>query len=258
MPASPETDRCLDSARISALARDELAFSRGPHSHASAQLIYAISGVVGVTTSRGTWIVPPNRAVWVPAEVEHATRSYGPVQFRAVFVPCGTDCALPRECCVVAVSPLLRELVLRLVALEGAGKRGPFAQRVSQLLVEELSFHGIQPLSLPMPQDARLAALCAELRSDPARRTTLEQAAASLGMSRRTFMRTFLRETGLSFGRWLQQARLMEALPLLARGRSVLSVALDCGYQSPSAFAATFRRSLGTSPRDYFSGKRDQ
>lgn len=257
MSPSPETAQRPASPRISAFARDERSFSRGPHRHASSQLIYAISGIVGVTTSRGTWIVPPNRAVWVPAEVEHATRSYGPVRFRAVHVASGTGCALPSECSVVAVSPLLRELILRLVALDGQGERGPFAQRVSQLLLEELSFHRIQPLSLPMPQDARLGALCSELRSDPARKTTLEQAAASLGMSRRTFMRLFLRETGLTFGRWLQQARLLEALPLLAAGHSVLSVALDCGYQSPSAFAATFRRSLGTSPRNYFNGQRD-
>jgi AraC-like DNA-binding protein len=232
--------------------KDAAKFSREWHRHGAAQLIYAVSGTVCVTSDAGTWVVPPNRAVWVPAGVRHATRSYGPVQFRAVFVAPGSDAQLPSRCCVVEVTPLLRELILRLAALGGDQKSGDFEQRIAQLLLDELSFLPIQPLNLPMPGDVRLARLCAEIQDHSQSDATLEDTASKLGMSRSTFMRHFQRETGMSFGQWRRQARLLKSLRLLAQGRSILNVALDCGYQSPSAFTAAFRRILDKSPRDFF------
>jgi AraC-like DNA-binding protein len=128
---------------------------------------------------------------------------------------------------------------------------GSFASRVVDLLLDELRPLPEQPLSLPMPEDPPLCELCAAIALDP-RRVSLKQIASKLGMSRSTFMRHFCKATGMSFGRWHQQARLPKSLSLLAQGRSVLETALACGYESPSAFTAMFRRTLGKTPRDYF------
>lgn len=237
---------------VTAIAQDDVSFAGPPHRHQDAQLIYARSGVVSVSTESGTWIVPPNRAVWVPPMVEHATRSHGPVEFRAIFVRPDAAGSLPGACGVVEVSPLLRELILRLVELQGRDITD-FSRRVCELLLEELTFLPAEPLNLPMPSDRRLRDLCQALQSDPGMALALVDAASRTGMSRRSFMRHFEHETGMTYGRWRQQARLLAALPALAGGQPVLSVALDCGYQSASAFAATFKRSLGRRPSDYFN-----
>ncbi|MCO7735963.1 helix-turn-helix transcriptional regulator [Brucella intermedia] len=236
---------------ISAIAQDDASFAGPPHRHRDAQLIYARSGVVTVATENGSWVVPPNRAVWVPSMVEHATRSHGPVQFRTIFIHPDAARSLPSACGVVEVSSLLRELILRLVELQDRPAT-PFAHRVCELLLEELTFLPAEPLSLSMPSDHRLRTLCQTLQVQPDTELSLDAAASQTGMSRRSFMRHFERETGMTYGRWRQQARLLAALPALAAGVPVVTVALDCGYQSASAFAATFKRSLGRSPASYF------
>ena len=109
----------------------------------------------------------------------------------------------------------------------------------------------ILPLHLPEPREASLLALCRHIQATLAQ-PTLEQASAHLSVSGRTLSRRFQRETGLHFSDWVRRARLLAALNALATGRSVLEVALDLGYDSPSAFSAMFRR-LGVAPSDYFS-----
>ncbi len=57
----------------------------------------------------------------------------------------------------------------------------------------------------------------------------------------------------MSFDAWRRQLRLQTALTWLAVGRPVTTVALDLGYDSPSAFIAMFRRALGQTPGQYFA-----
>ena len=81
------------------------------HLHPEHQLIYASRGVMSVWTSKGTWIVPPQRAVWIPAKTPHAITMHGAVSMRTLYVKPNL-LRLARNCCVVHVSPLLRELIL--------------------------------------------------------------------------------------------------------------------------------------------------
>lgn len=200
-------------------------------------------------------MVPPSRAVWVPAGVAHETRSHAAVQFRALLIDPTEAPGLPDTCAVVAVTPLLRELILRLAALADTPRPPGFGPAVTHLLLLELAFLPVEPLSLPRPRHLRLQRLCQGIRDDPAASTSVIAAAAALHMSRSSFMRLFQRETGMGFAHWRQQARLLHALAVLAEGQSILNVALACGYDSPSAFAAMFRRSLGRPPSDYFANR---
>lgn len=236
---------------VSAIAQDDTAFSGPPHRHPDSQLIYAKSGVVSVTTDNGTWVVPANRAVWVPSMTEHATRSHGAVEFRTLFIHPEATPSLPDICGVVEVTPLLRELILRMVQLNDEPIT-PFARRVSELLLEELTLLPAEPLNLPIPTNPRLRNLCLKLQQSPEMNISLEEAALLTGMSRRSFMRHFEEATGMTFGRWHQQSRLLAALPALAQGQTIISAALDCGYQSVSAFTNAFKRSLGRTPSEYF------
>lgn len=238
---------------IAAMAKDFPDGSRvAPHRHRRAQLVFAAQGVMEVWTPSGSWVVPPNRAAWMPAETEHAIRSRGSVAMRTLYVRADIAQGLPPHCCVIAVSPLLRELILRAVELpllyDEAGPEG----RIMALILDEIRALPALPLHLPWPSDARLKRLCAAIQEDPASERTLEEWALGVGASSRTLARLFRKETGMSFGAWRQQVRLVDALGRLATGQKVTAVALDLGYQSPSAFTSMFRRALGRAPTRYF------
>jgi AraC-like DNA-binding protein len=224
-----------------------------PHSHERAQLVFAESGVMHVTTGDGVWVVPPNRALWIPGGTEHSIRMPTPVSMRTLYIDPAEAPDLPARVSVVAVSPLLRELILQAAAMpvlyDPAGRDG----RIMALILDEIRALSAMPLHLPMPRERRLAALAERILASPAETWTLERCAGELGCSERTLARLFRRETELSFGAWLRHARLMAALTLLARGFKVTAVALDCGYETPSAFTLMFRRMMGTPPSRYFA-----
>ncbi|WP_343713231.1 helix-turn-helix transcriptional regulator [Inquilinus sp.] len=221
------------------------------HSHRRAQLIHAISGVMTVHAAPGSWVVPTGRAVWMPGGIEHEIRTASPIRMRTVFVEPDARPDLPRDCRVLQVSPLLRELVIAAMDLPLAYELGGRDQRIMELILDELRLATVLDLHVPIPRHPRLAALCGRFVADPSRPAEMEGWARSLAMSSRTMARLFRRETGMSFGDWCRRARVLLSLPRLAEGRSILEVALEHGYDSPSAFAAMFRRELGVPPSAY-------
>jgi AraC-like DNA-binding protein len=109
------------------------------------------------------------------------------------------------------------------------------------------------PLDLPMPRDERALRIARVLREKPAAGdASLRTLARRTGASTRTLERIFIAETGLTLGRWRQQARLLRAVTLLAAKTPVTDVAFEVGYASPSAFIAMFRAVLGTTPSKLF------
>ncbi len=223
------------------------------HWHHRAQLVYASSGVMGVTTDDGTWVVPPQQAVWVPAGMVHEVEASGPLAMRSLYVAVDRDsgAGLPRDCCVVGVSPLLRELILRVVTFDVAGPPSPAQRHVLAVIADELRSLEPEPLHLPLPHDRRLKTITERLARDPADGRPLGDWARKTGASERTLARLFVKETGLTFGAWRQRLRLLAAVARLAEGQAVTTVAFDLGYESPSAFIAMFRRTLGATPGRY-------
>lgn len=223
------------------------------HSHERAQLVYAVSGVMVVKTRESTWVIPPQRAVWVPSGIEHETRTIGRVAMRTIYVESHTARHLLRECCAINVSALLRELILRAAGAptlyDPSGPDG----RLMQKILDEIHLSRMLPLHLPIPTHAQLAGICDRILRDLHAPLTLARLVRDTGMSKRTAERLFLRETGMTFSRWRQQARLLTALARLAGGQSVKDAAFEAGYSTQSAFTSMFRRVLGTTPGRYFS-----
>jgi AraC-like DNA-binding protein/quercetin dioxygenase-like cupin family protein len=219
-----------------------------PHSHERAQLIYATAGTMRVATDDGMWIVPPQRALWMPAGARHSIVMLSDLTMRTLYVRDDAAAFMPQTCKVLSVSPLLRELIVRATELPLQYDESGPAGHVVALIMSEL--RGLQslPLQLPMPRDPRLRALCQTLLDAPGDPRTLAGWAATLNASARTLARRFQSETGLSFGAWRQQARVLEAMGRLGGGAPVTQVALDLGYDSVSAFSAMFRRAAGASP----------
>ena len=221
------------------------------HSHKRAQLLYASTGVTSVTTEQATFVVPPQRAVWIPSGVAHEVHCRGHVSVRTLYIDPQVRSNLPTTCQVLDISSLLRELILEALTLpieyDVAGRDG----RIMELILDEIVSAPVIALHVPMPENPRLLRICRAILANPAHTDTLDDWAHVAGMGRRTFTRTFLRETQTTFAAWRQHVRLMEALSRLASGHPVTTVALDVGYKSPSAFTAMFRRAFGVAPSRY-------
>lgn len=226
-----------------------------PHSHDWAQLVYASEGVMSVHTTEGTWVVPSLRAVWIPAGIGHSVAMSGRVAMRTLYLAPKLVAGLPGRCCVVAVPPLLRELILHTVAQGALRSDVPEHRRLVDFLLDQLRVLPAVPLELPMPRDPRALRVAVRLRDEPGETAVVDDLAREAGASRRTLERLFQNETGLSLGRWRQQARLLHAMRLLARGESVTSTALEVGYDSASAFIAAFATVMGTTPGRYYRGR---
>ncbi|NTV09677.1 MAG: AraC family transcriptional regulator [Zoogloea sp.] len=238
---------------VTALAADYLpGRETRRHHHPHIQLIHAVRGVMVVSTDQGRWIVPPTRGLWMPAGVAHAIRMVGEVRMRTAYIRPDAAADLPAQCAVLGVSPLLRELILAAIDMPLPYAPDSRHARLARLLVDEVVHMPSLPLSLPDPQDARLQAICARIASAPDDRTTVLEWAAELGVDPKTIHRLFVRETGMSFGQWRQQSRLLAALEHLAAGARIIDVALELGYSSPSAFATMFRRQFGIAPSQFF------
>jgi AraC-like DNA-binding protein len=218
------------------------------HRHDSGHLIYADRGLLRVEAETGQWLVPPTSAVWLRPGVQH--RLVIPVDLRAhgIFVRNDVCTRLPASDCVVQVSGLVRELI---VTLAQAGIRAGASHRANllgELLVEELRNPPPLPFHLPWPQDRQMREVCQALVGDPGQIASADDWAGRLAVSGKTFHRRFLKSTGMTFGKWRQQLRLMSSLTLLMQGMPITQVALACGYDSHSAYTTAFKKQFGKAP----------
>lgn len=227
------------------------AFELDWHQHRRGQLLYAARGVVVVSTQHGAWVAPPERAIWTPGGVSHAVRMVGAVSTRSVLIEPESPGYLGEANKVIPVSPLLRNLLEAACDIPAeydvAGRDG----MVMSLLLAELARAPTMPLAVPFPQHGAIARKCRSFLEAPSAHDTIDQWSSDLGMGRRAFTRAFRRETGLSFGAWRQQACLLIALPRLAAGDAVTTIAFDLGYETPAAFTTMFKRLIGVAPSHY-------
>ena len=223
-----------------------------PHRHDRAQFLYASAGVMTVKTETGIWVVPPQRAVWIPAHTLHHIDASGPLSMRTLYIDPASFPGPSSECCVISVSPLLRELIIHATRLPKLYPLGGAEERLLTVLLDQIHSVDMAPLELPIPEDERLLRIYEQLSADPGDNRTLTEWGNFVGATGRTLARRFRLETGMSFGQWRQQVRILEALRRLGRNQPVTSVAIDLGYESPSAFISMFKKVLGTTPARYF------
>jgi AraC-like DNA-binding protein len=222
------------------------------HRHRWGQLVFATSGVLCVVTESMSWLVPPTKAIWLPGGVTHRIRVQGEAAMRTLYLADSRAGRLPRAPLALAVSPLLREVILHILGLGMLDPGVPQHDRLAGVLVDLLCQARQEDLALPMPRDRRALAVAAALQDRPEGARDLPRLAAASGASLRTLQRIFPRETGLTIEAWRQKARLIHAVASLTAGASVTQAALDCGYRSASAFVTAFTRHFGVTPGRYF------
>jgi AraC-type DNA-binding domain-containing proteins len=226
-----------------------------PHYHIEGQLLFATRGVMLVETEEKRWVIPPQRALWLPPLQVHSYTLLSQTDLRAIYF----SSSLIAECTsftssdrvhVITATALVRELVAGLFSTEyNALSQRKMALLLLEILSEAAPFAG----ELPMPQDERLFRAARELVANHRWEASLSDMADIATMSERSFTRLFIRDTGFSFRTWKQRARIYASLDLLSNGLSIKQVAWQLGFSCPSAFAAAFRTILGATPGDYSS-----
>jgi AraC-like DNA-binding protein len=222
------------------------------HDHEVHQLVYPRSGVLQVRTDRGAWVVPPRRAVWLPAGVPHSHRAHGRTQMLGLVFPADASPLSPlsaTEPTVVLVGPLLREAITTLAEDHSLGPDD--RADLHRVVLRRLTPAPALTHHLPAPADPRLRDVAAILAADPADSRTLAELGHATGASERTLSRLFRRDTGMTFPQWRAQLRLQHALLLLAADSTVTEAATASGYGTVSAFIAAFRDAFGVTPAAY-------
>jgi AraC-like DNA-binding protein len=216
------------------------------HSHTWPQLLYASRGVMAVETDRGSWIVPPQRAVWVPPKCRHETRMLTDVSLASLYLRDTDHWAF--GCEVIEIGALLRELIVAAQRVDATHALSRREMLITKLIVEELRVapRGLSPI--PMPAEPRLIELCRRIIGRPSAHTSLNEYAGALGVTPKTILRLFRRELGMSFRDWRQLVQSSYAVANLVQGTPVKVVASDLGY-SASAFSVMMRRNTGKAPR---------
>lgn len=223
-----------------------------PHAHRKGQLILSLHGAVTCEVQNALWLVPPRHAVWIPGNTLHRCRVTQNARTCFLFIEPGAA-VMPETCCTVAITPLVRELVLYLADQAPSCSPEGKTSRLAAVLLEQIPDAPVEALHLPVSEHPKIRHMAEALFADPGDRTTLQQWAVRLATSERSLARLVQRATGMSFGRWRQQLHLMIALNHLAEGNSVQNVAGTLGYDSVSAFITMFRKALGKSPTQYFA-----
>ncbi len=221
------------------------------HQHDWHQLVYATEGAMRVDSRTESWFVPPDRAVWMPAGFEHAIQMTGRVRMQTVYLRPGLSQHPSLHCGVIAVSPLLRELVLETLQRGMLLRTIPEQARLAAVLIDQVVRPCEASLQIRLPRDARARTVARKVQADLSMVQPIGQLVQECGASVRTIERLFVQETGLSFGRWLQRIRALHAIERLGAGDSVTDAALAVGYDSTSAFIAMFKRVLGKTPGSY-------
>lgn len=225
------------------------------HTHEDHQLAWAPRGVLTVVAEEATWVLPPTRALWIPARLPHETRASGPATMQSIYIrPDLCSIGWPRPTPVRA-APLLAELVGYLDRETLDPQRRARAEAVLTDLLEPAPLATIE---VRMPADERARDVAQALGGNPADKRTLDEWGREVGASGRTLARAFLAGTGIPFGRWRTLLRLQAALPALAAGQAVGTVARHVGYDSSSAFVAAFRHETGLTPMSYVQGAAQQ
>lgn len=220
------------------------------HTHAYNQLSFSFSGVTSVTVGDVCYILPPGRAIWIPSNIEHQFHCRNEIRFQTVYVqPQAFN--LPNHCRVFEVSPLVRGLIHEVTQFDDTCRDEFREGAIVGLLLGEIERMPDLSIRALIPDDDRLRRVCHAVIRFPADQRDIDDWAAVAGMGRRTFTRAFRLATGMSFGTWRQQVRLMEAASRLSSGEPISTVAYEVGYDSPGAFSTMFLRTFGVPPSAY-------
>lgn len=222
------------------------------HTHERDQFLAVFGGVVTVSTESGIWVVPPERAVYIPHATLHKIEITDNAFVKSLFIDTSIKFDAPLSSTVIQISPLVKELILSIFNLPQAFEEEGANGRLVSVVFDQIALLPTEPLYLPTTEEPRVKRILDALYKDPSIQFELARWAKELNVSPRTLTRLFEKELSMSFVRCRHQIRMHAALRGLAAGKPVGVVALDVGYQSQSNFTMLFKRFFGCTPTQYF------
>jgi AraC-like DNA-binding protein/quercetin dioxygenase-like cupin family protein len=225
--------------------------SRAWHTHDFGQFISASYGSMYVGTRNRVLLLSPAMAVWIPPDMDHRLRYASNNEMLYVDVSREEARRLGTSTRIMQMTPLLSAIMRATVADISSGLTRQHRGALHDLLCHEILAARDVPLSIAMPQDKRICGLAQAALDNPGSIVSVDAWLADVAASRKTIERLFIAETGMPPSRWLRHARILQAISQLAAGKKISSVALDLGYESPSAFTYMFRSTLGMSPSSF-------
>lgn len=218
-------------------------------------LLYAAKGAMRLQADGKSWFLPPARAALITAN--HAIEITIVQQMTvcsALFDPAFTV-APPAALSVFEMSPLARELILSCGKYDK--EHGPLDAYASQLFLT-LSMHCWQlaadpsPAFMPLGRHPHIIRALAWSDDNLSNQVMFGDLASAIGTTERSLARKFAADLGLSWGQAFRRMRMIRAMELLStENESVVNISLQAGYQSLSAFNASFRKFTGQSPKQF-------
>ena len=243
----------IDSSKwiVSSAANIQEAHKIPAHQHHRAQLLFAPRSHVQVKMANKTWALTPHHAIWIPANINHEISSTGAAQYRSIFIEPMAASQLFHEPQFLQLTSVFTALINEAVQFGCNYQSDSPESRLLAVLYDQLQKLNKTLVPVVIPKDPRLVVIYKALVSNPADPRMLCEWATTCGASSRTLSRLFVVETGYSFTEWRQRLRVLTAISLLSEGVSVISVALELGYNSSSSFSTMFKRITGSPPRHY-------
>jgi AraC-like DNA-binding protein len=226
----------------------------GWHFHDVHEIEYACRGMVEVSTPAGHYLLPPHQAAWIPAGLRHRTTLNAGAQTLAVLLEPRLVPAAGDRVRIIAVSALLREMMLYSVRwpisrTESEAAAGSFFPALGHVVAEALDDE--RPLHLPVSPDPLVTAAADYTRAHLGD-VTLSDVIRAVGVSERTLRRLFSTHLGMSWRSYLLRARVLRSMALLTQpDSSVLEVSIAVGFDDAGAFARSFAGHCGETPSAY-------
>ena len=257
MPHYSDKDTILDPDKITVplvgISYDDFMSLEEPHAHRSAQLIYVSKGSFKLDIAHKQFLVPSSNAIWIPSFMEHSAFSTTKIHYRSLYFDVDYFTTLPKDMQVISVSPLLKALVEKACLFSLDYSQNSPESRLGTVIVDEISGAETQPYYLPLSHHASISAILAYVLEHLDETHTATEIAKNFAMSDKTMSRLFKRETGMCFGQWFLQVKLMKAIELLSADASTTTTAQSLGYSNDSAFIAMFKRLAGKTPSAFKS-----
>ncbi len=225
------------------------------HSHHWGQFVYAHSGVLAVSTRLNRYIIPSEQGVWLLPEIEHEVTAISDVKLTSFYFDITLLKALPLKCCVLKVNAFLKALIREANTISRDYKWNGTDGRLLRLILDRLTQAPSEIFQLPFPKDQRLLAILSAIQASPENNNNLAEWGGVVGASARTLSRLFKKETGLCYSEWRQRLNVQIAISQLSLGKSITSISLHLGYESPSSFIHMFKTKTGMTPSFYRENK---
>ena len=241
--------------RAGSLRSDDVDMDSHWHFHDLHQFFFAFEGAVELFAEDGRHLISQQLAAWIPAGVPHRASLHHVPSISVFFTPDMLDDAGTHIRSVI-VTPLMREMVREAARWSLHGPVTPlrkaFFEAMAMLSQEWVVQHETR-LFLPATEDPRLRR--ALKYTDLHMNAKLAEVCRFAGISERSLRRHLRAETGLTWEAYRQRIRLLRSIGLLNEtAEPITEIAARCGFESPSAFAKSFRAAMGESPRDYRRG----